>query len=123
ETMKKINSERIKRDEYIPLIYMREARQYDRIKDGIYEFSKPMTAEDVLDKLIRGDVVAKSITVREGVDRFAVALIFVQEGFGRDADWDKLTGDPELIRDIAPEAKSLEGYLFPDTYKFNPGTP
>ncbi|MEA2328615.1 MAG: hypothetical protein QOE68_3574, partial [Thermoanaerobaculia bacterium] len=65
----------------------------------------------------------KSITVREGLDRFSVAHIFVQEGFGRDAEWDKLTGDPELIRDVAPEAKSLEGYLFPDTYKFNPGTP
>jgi UPF0755 protein len=47
----------------------------------------------------------------------------VQEGFGRDAEWDKLTADPELIRDIAPEARTLEGYLFPDTYKFNPGTP
>jgi UPF0755 protein len=30
---------------------------------------------------------------------------------------------PDLIRDIAPEADSLEGYLFPDTYKFDPGTP
>ena len=42
---------------------------------------------------------------------------------GRVDEWDKLTADPEQIRDIAPEAQSLEGYLFPDTYKFNPGTP
>src|SRR6202011_2600622 len=39
------------------------------------------------------------------------------------AAWDKLTADPELVKDIAPEATSLEGYLFPDTYKFNPGAP
>ena len=33
------------------------------------------------------------------------------------------TANPDMIRDIAPEARTLEGYLFPDTYKFNPGTP
>ncbi|MEA2238516.1 MAG: hypothetical protein QOC81_3240 [Thermoanaerobaculia bacterium] len=121
--LKHFEAEGIIRDEYLPLVYMKIARHNDSIKAGIYEFSKPMSAEEVLDKLIRGEVVAKSVTVREGLDRFAVAHIFVQEGFGRDAEWDKLTGDPELIRDIAPEAKTLEGYLFPDTYKFNPGTP
>jgi UPF0755 protein len=121
--LKHFEAEGIIRDEYLPLVYMKIVRHNDKIKAGIYEFSKPMSAEEVLDKLIRGEVVAKSVTVREGLDRFATAHIFVQEGFGRDAEWDKLTADPELIRDIAPEAKTLEGYLFPDTYKFNPGTP
>jgi UPF0755 protein len=120
--LKHLAAEGVLRDEYFPLAYMKIVRHNDKIKAGIYEFSKPMTAEQVLDKLIRGDVVAKSVTVREGLDRFAAGHIFVQEGFGRDAEWDKLTADPELIRDIAPEAKTLEGYLFPDTYKFNPGT-
>jgi UPF0755 protein len=71
---------------------------------------------------VRGDVVLKTVTIREGLDRFTVGRLFVAEGFGRQADWSKLTGDAELIRDIAPKAESLEGYLFPDTYKFNPGT-
>ena len=82
-----------------------------------------MSAADVIDKLIRGDVVLKSVTIREGLDRFAIARLFAAEGFGREAEWDKLTGEAESIHDIAPEAKSLEGYLFPDTYKFSPGTP
>lgn len=120
--LKRLQSEGIIRDEYIPLVYMKIARHNESLKAGIYEFSKPMSAEEVLDKLIRGDVVARSVTVREGLDRFAVGHLFVQERFGKQAEWDKLTADPELVRDIAPEAKSLEGYLFPDTYKFNPGT-
>jgi len=119
--LKHLEAEGIIRDEFVPLVYMKIVRHNDKIKAGIYEFSKPMTAEEVLDKLIRGDVVARSVTIREGLDRFAVAQIFVQEGFGRDVEWAKLTADSELIRDIAPEAKTLEGYLFPDTYKFNPG--
>ena len=113
----------IVRDEYIPLIYVKVVRYRESLKAGIYEFSKPMSAAEVVDKLIRGDVVMKSVTVREGLDRFAVGRLFAAEGFGRPDAWDKLTADPEPIRDIAPEAKSLEGYLFPDTYKFGPGTP
>jgi UPF0755 protein len=118
-----LQQEGIVRDQYVPLIYVKLARYGDSLKAGVYEFSKPISAADVIDKLIRGDVILKSVTIREGLDRFAVGRLFAAEGFGRQDDWDKLTGEAESIRDIAPEAKSLEGYLFPDTYKFNPGTP
>ena len=118
-----LQSAGIVRDQYIPVIYVKLARYGESLKAGIYEFSKPISAADAIDKLIRGDVVAKSVTIREGLDRFAVGRIFAAEGFGHADDWDKLTADAESIHDIAPEAKSLEGYLFPDTYKFNPGTP
>jgi len=110
------------RDAYIPLVYMKVVRHGESIKAGVYEFTKPVSAAEVVDKLIRGDVILKSVTIREGLDRFATARVFVADGFGRAADWDKLTADPELVRDIAPQATTLEGYLFPDTYKFNPGT-
>lgn len=110
------------RDAYLPLIYLKLFRRGDSLKAGVYEFTKPLSAADVLEKLIHGDVILRSVTVREGLDRFAVARLFVAEGFGKAADWDALTADPELVRDIDPDAQSLEGYLFPDTYKFNPGT-
>jgi UPF0755 protein len=113
----------IVRDEYVPLIYMKLVRRGDSLKAGVYEFSKPLSAAGVLDKLIRGDVVFKSVTIREGLDRFAVGRLFAADGLGRVAEWDKATADAEAIRDIAPEATTLEGYLFPDTYKFSPGTP
>jgi len=113
----------ILRDEYIPLIYIKLFRYGESIKAGIYEFSKPISAADVVEKLIRGDVILKTVTIREGLDRFTIGRLFAAEGFGRANLWDKLTADPELIRDVAPQASTLEGYLFPDTYKFNPGTP
>jgi UPF0755 protein len=68
-------------------------------------------------------VILRAITVREGLDRFAVGKIFAAEHLGTEEEWDKLTSEPDLVRDIAPDAESLEGYLFPDTYKFDPGTP
>ena len=111
------------RDAWIPLIYMKLLRGRDSLKAGVYEFDRPLAPVDVIDKLVRGDVVLKTITIREGLDRFAIGKLFAAEGLGTEKQWDEATGEPDLIRDIAPDAQSLEGYLFPDTYKFDPGTP
>jgi UPF0755 protein len=120
--LRHLQEEGIVRDPYVPLIYMKLIRRGDSLKAGVYEFSSPVSAAEVVDKLVRGDVILESVTIREGLDRFAIARLFIAEGLGRAADWSKATSDHELIRDIAPQAPSLEGYLFPDTYKFNPGT-
>jgi len=111
------------RDEFVPLVYLKVVRHGDSLKAGIYEFSKPLSAADVLEKIIRADVVERTVVVREGLDRFAVALLMASERFGKVAEWNRLTADAERIRDIDPQATSLEGYLFPDTYKLTPGTP
>ena len=121
--LRRLQTAGVLRDEYVPLVYMKVARNGDSLKAGTYEFTKPMSPLAVIDKIVRGDVVQRTVTIREGLDRFVTARLFVAEGLGREAEWNKLTADPELIRDIAPQAESLEGYLFPDTYKFNPGTP
>lgn len=121
--LKRLQTAGVIRDEYVPLIYMKLVRHGESLKAGSYEFDKPLSPADVLEKLIKGEVVARTVTIREGLDRFAVGRLFAAEHLGTAAEWDKLTADPESIRDLAPAATSLEGYLFPDTYKFNPGTP
>ena len=118
-----LQNQGVLRDEYVPMIYMKLLRRGESVKAGVYQFDRAMSPVEVLDKLIRGDVILRNITIREGLDRFAIARLFAAEGFGTEAIWKKITDDPELIRDLAPQADSLEGYLFPDTYKFDPGTP
>jgi UPF0755 protein len=118
-----LQREGVLRDEWIPLVYMKLLRSRDSLKAGVYQFDQALSAVDVIEKIVRGDVIIKTITVREGLDRFAVAKLFADEGLGTEKSWDAVTRDPDLVRDIAPEAQSLEGYLFPDTYKFDPGTP
>lgn len=121
--LRQLQTAGVLRDEYVPLIYMKLLRGRDSVKAGVYEFREPMSPVAIVDKLVRGDVIFNSVTIREGLDRFAIAKIFAAEGYGSESEWKKATDDPELIRDLAPEASSLEGYLFPDTYKFDPGTP
>lgn len=120
--LRKLTREGVLRDEWIPLIYMKVLRNRDSLKAGVYEFKEPMAPVDVIDKLVRGEVILRTVTIREGLDRYAIAKLFAAEGLGTEEEWEKATGDADLVRDIAPNADSLEGYLFPDTYKFNPGT-
>jgi UPF0755 protein len=121
--LQQLQKEGVLRDEWIPLVYMKLLRGRDSLKAGVYQFDKPLSPVDVIDKLVRGDVILASITIREGLDRFAIGKLFSAEGFGTEEEWKKITGEADLVRDIAPDAESLEGYLFPDTYKFDPGTP
>jgi UPF0755 protein len=121
--LRQLQSAGVLRDEYVPLVYMKLVRSRDSVKAGVYEFDRAMSPVDVLEKLISGDVILKTVTIREGLDRFAIAKLFSAEGLGTADEWNKITADADLVRDIAPEAASLEGYLFPDTYKFDPGTP
>ncbi|MGZ5455484.1 MAG: endolytic transglycosylase MltG [Thermoanaerobaculia bacterium] len=121
--LQQLQKEGVLRDEWIPLVYMKALRGRDSLKAGVYEFDKPLSPVDVIEKLVGGDVVLASITVREGLDRFAIAKLFAAAGFGPAEEWKTVTGEADLVRDISPDADSLEGYLFPDTYKFDPGTP
>ncbi len=121
--LKQLQREGVLRDSWIPLVHMKLLRSRDSLKAGVYEFRGPLAPVDVVDKLVRGDVILKSVTVREGLDRFAIARLFEAEGLGTEREWARATSETDLIRDIAPDATSLEGYLFPDTYKFDPGAP
>src|SRR5205085_4005805 len=105
-----LQAEGVIRDEYIPLVYMKLALHNESLKAGVYEFTKPLTPVEVLQKIMRGDVILRTVTVREGLDRFAVGRLFAAEHFGKADEWDRATADAEQIRDIAPEATSLEGY-------------
>lgn len=120
--LEKLQKAGVLRDQWVPLVYMKIFRRNDSLKAGVYQFDKALSPVDVIDKLVRGEVILKTITVREGLDRFAIARLFAAEGLGSEEEWNRVTGESDLIRDLAPDAGSLEGYLFPDTYKFDPGT-
>ncbi len=123
EILDHLREEGVLRDDFVPLVYLKLVRRGDSLKAGVYEFSEPMSPIAVVDKLARGDVILRTVVVPEGRDRFEVGRIFAAAGFGSAEEWDGVTADPALIRDLAPEAASLEGFLFPDTYKLTPGTP
>ena len=89
------------------------------LKAGEYKFDTPATASQVRDRLLRGDVYARTVVVPEGFNIYDIAAAVEQAGLGPAADFLAVANrDVSLLRDIDPQAKSLEGYLFPDTYQF-----
>jgi UPF0755 protein len=74
---------------------------------------------DVYARIVHGDVFTKSITIPEGSNIFEIAARVEEAGFGTRQDFlDAATKQTGLVADLDPKAKSLEGYLFPDTYRF-----
>ena len=64
-----------------------------------------------------GTCYTKSVTIPEGANLFDVAARLEQAGFGARKDFlDAAAGQTALVADLDPGARSLEGYLFPDTY-------
>lgn len=120
--MRTLREEGVLRDEYAPLAYLKIFHSGDSLKAGHYLFEGESRPVDVIEKLIEGKTILSSVTVREGLDRFQIAGIMSEAGFGNLDEWESTTSDPSLVSDIAPEAESLEGYLFPDTYLIAPGS-
>ena len=87
-----------------------------RLQAGEYRFDAPMTPRAVVDKIARGDVFLRPITFREGLTIRQMAAIFESEGFGTADEFVAAASKPGPIRELDPQARDLEGYLFPDTY-------
>jgi len=89
------------------------------LKAGEYLFEHEASLPQVYERIARGDVCFHTVTIPEGYTMFDVAKAMEDAGLGSAEDFVRIAETrTELIADLAPEAKSLEGYLFPDTYEF-----
>jgi len=89
------------------------------LKAGEYRFDHPAPVTEVYSRIARGDVFTISLTIPEGANMFDIAARVQQAGFGtREQFLDAAREQTGLVADIDPAAKTLEGYLFPDTYRF-----
>lgn len=91
------------------------------LKAGEYRFEGPHSPVDVLEKLARGDVLLRRVTVVEGLTLEETARALADAGFGRKDAFLLAMRDPAPVADLDPEAETLEGYLFPETYSFSRG--
>jgi len=86
------------------------------LQAGEYRFDRPMKPFDVFGKIARGDVFYYELRVPEGSNIFDIAAAVEKLGLIKRDEFLKVARDPSTIRDLAPEAPTLEGYLFPSTY-------
>jgi UPF0755 protein len=96
------------------------ARMWTRgrvLQAGEYRFDHPATPGEIVGRLAQGDTFFYSLTVPEGWNMFDIAQAAGQFGVFSAAQFLQAARDPAPIRDLDPQAPSLEGYLFPETYR------
>jgi UPF0755 protein len=88
------------------------------LKAGEYRFAQPAALPAVYNRLVRGDVYTQAVTIPEGFNLFDIAQAVQDAHLGSKESFLTASLDVALIADLDPNAKNLEGYLFPDTYRF-----
>jgi UPF0755 protein len=102
-------------------LYLRAASDGRSIRFGHYLIEAGSRPVDVLDRLLEGRVEMLTVTVVEGSDLEDVAAQMAAGGIGTEAEWIAIAERVDWIDDLVPEAPSLEGFFFPDTYQFAVG--
>ena len=89
------------------------------IRAGEYELTGAMSPSEILDKLVRGAIkdypviLPEDITVNEVARRLSVFKLINEKEFAT------LAVDRSFLASLDIEADSIEGYLYPDTYRFD----
>lgn len=86
------------------------------LEAGEYLFDHPLSGKEVFWKLANGQVFEQPFTVREGETIFDIARELEAAKYMSADDFLKAAEDPSQIKDLFPDARTLEGFLFPATY-------
>ena len=87
------------------------------LEAGDYYFDRAVSGKDVFWKLANGQVYVQPFTVREGDTMFDIARNLEQAKFMTADEFLRAANNPELVHDLAPNAQTLEGFLYPATYQ------
>lgn len=115
---RQLESMQIVRSGKIFLYYGKMKGSWQKIKAGEYELSPSMTPAQIFGILESGISISRPFLVREGENSYEIAALVEAKGFGTKERFLELTRDPVFIATLplSPAPKTLEGYLYPDTY-------
>ncbi len=104
-------------------LWLRTIRRGANLKSGDYRFKSPITPIQVINQLIRGEVAMRQFTIPEGFNQYDIARVLaglqgLKQPVMTPEDVLELLKNVSLISDLDPDARTLEGYLFPDTYEY-----
>ncbi len=105
-------------------LYTAQRGAAGRIRTGNYVVRAPTTPKELVDTLMKGAAdKLVTVTIPEGKNFVEIADILESAGVTRKAEFIAAAINPALVRslDLSP-FQSLEGYLFPDTYRLRPNT-
>jgi UPF0755 protein len=113
-----LERERLIKSRMAFVLFARSQSADRKIQAGEYELNPAMVPAEILSKLLSGQVTLHPITIPEGLTMMQIADLFAQQGLADRDELMRLLKDRAFIASLGIKADSLEGYLYPDTYKF-----
>lgn len=94
----------------------------NKIKAGEYEIKSPISVNGIYNILISGKSITYSVTIPEGYNIFEIAQALIQAEIIKDKNkFLNQCFNVNLIKSLKIRNVSVEGYLYPETYKFTKG--
>jgi UPF0755 protein len=109
------------RDKNIFLLAGRLTGADRKIRAGFYSIWSSMSPFDIFKIIRKGQIIEYEIKILEGDSLLEVSGQFEKNGIMKKEEFVKLAHDPEFLESYAIESKSIEGYIFPDTYRIPKG--
>lgn len=94
-----------------------------KIHQGLYRFESSVAPWEVLERLVAGKGIFHSVTIPEGLTIKEIAELLDKMQIANKEKFLAAAADPSVLTALGLGDKGLEGYLFPSTYHFTPGTP
>jgi UPF0755 protein len=106
--------------------YVRGNELHDQLQAGTYSFSQSMSVEQIVSKMVEGDVARNLLTILPGKRLDQIKEAFIKSGYSS-AEVDKALDPANYSSHPAlsslPAGASLEGYLYPDSFQKEADTP
>jgi UPF0755 protein len=103
-------------------LYIHLFANHRSVHFGRYRVPAASRPIDVLERILDGRVETIELTIIEGLTESEVAERCVAAGVGSTAEWQATLARADWIQDLAPGATTIEGFLFPETYRFSIGS-
>jgi UPF0755 protein len=91
-----------------------------KFKAGKYKIKAGLNMLAIVDTLTSGQGITTLVTIPEGKNLFEIAQILERKNICSSSEFIKYAKDPNLAKELGIPSNRIEGYLYPDTYRFSP---
>lgn len=93
-----------------------------KFKSGIYKIPSGTNMSMLINIFIEGKSLTVGVTIPEGKNLFEIAKILAAQKVTPEKEFIEVAKDPSFMKELEIPAQRVEGYLYPETYHFTPGT-
>ncbi len=120
--VKKLHEQKVISNERLFALWARLRGVEKKIHWGLYRFDASLSPQEVLERMVLGKGVFQIITIPEGLTVNEIADLLGKMEIADSEKFLSAARSPETLGLLGLQEKGIEGYLFPDTYYFTPGT-